>query len=213
MSPARRGSGTGSPVSTDHMSATSATFVAIGPTVSNVVQSGIDAVDRYAPPARLQPDDAAARRGQPDRAAGIGAEAELAEPGRERRRVAARRAAGRAPRQAGVLHRAVPGVLARDAPRELVQVRLADDDRARGDESLDGRRGAVGHVIGVDVRAVGRADAGGVDQVLDEQRPPVQRPRHARPRLDVGDHRVPGVSHGRAPRPRSRRARRGSRAG
>ena len=40
MSPARRGSGTGLPTSTDHMSATSATERAIGPTVSSVGTSG-----------------------------------------------------------------------------------------------------------------------------------------------------------------------------
>ena len=44
----------------------------------------------------------------------------------------------------------------------------------------------VGHVVGVDLRAVGRADARGVDQILDEQAPAVQRPRprrrRARPR-------------------------------
>ena len=40
MSPARRGSGTGRSVSTDHMSATSSTLRAIGPTVSSVGTSG-----------------------------------------------------------------------------------------------------------------------------------------------------------------------------
>ena len=40
MSPASRGSGTGRSVSTDHMSATSSTLRAIGPTVSSVGTSG-----------------------------------------------------------------------------------------------------------------------------------------------------------------------------
>ena len=40
MSPSSRGSGTGSPVSTDQASATSATVRAIGPTVSKLGQSG-----------------------------------------------------------------------------------------------------------------------------------------------------------------------------
>ena len=87
------------------------------------------AVDRDATPGGLEPDDAAARRRQPNRAARVGAEAEVAEPGGERRGVAARRAAGRTPRMRRVVHRPVPRVLARHAPRELVQVRLADDDR------------------------------------------------------------------------------------
>ena len=78
-----------------------------------------------------------------------------------------------------VLHRPVPGVLARDAPRELVQVRLADDDGAGRHEALHRGRGSGRHVIRVDLRAVGGADPGGVDQVLDEQPLAVQRSRSA----------------------------------
>ena len=74
--------------------------VAIGPTVSKLGQSGKTPSVGMRPQLRLQADDAAARRGQSDRAAGVGAEAEVAEAGRERGGVAARRAAGRAARAA-----------------------------------------------------------------------------------------------------------------
>ena len=114
--PESRGSGTGSPVSTDHISATSATDVASGPTVSKLGHSGKTPSVGMRPQRRLQPDDAAARRGQPDRAPGVGAEPELAEAGGQRGRVAARRAARRAPWTQRVLDGAVPVVLARDRP-------------------------------------------------------------------------------------------------
>src|SRR5918999_6038327 len=49
VSPPSRGSGTGLPVSTDHMSATSATLLAMGPAVSSVGQRG------YAPSIGIRP--------------------------------------------------------------------------------------------------------------------------------------------------------------
>ncbi len=218
VSPARRGSGSGAAARTDHIVATSDTVVAIGPTVSKLGQSGNDAVDRDPPPARLEADDAAARRRQADRAARVGPDPDVAEPGGERRRVAPRRPAGGPAGQARVLHGAVPVVLARHPPGELVQVRLADDDRPRGDEPLHRRGRLHGHMVGVDLRAVGRADPGGVDQVLDEQPPPVQRAGPRRRGLHLGDDRVVRIAHleptltGSAPLPRSRCARPGSRA-
>ena len=93
-------------------------------------------------PRRLQPDDAAARRGQTDRAACVGPDSEVAPARGERGRVAPRRATGRPPGQARILDGAVPGVLARDPPRELVQVGLADDDGPGRDQPLDRGRSA-----------------------------------------------------------------------
>jgi hypothetical protein len=61
-------------------------------------------------------------------------------------------------------------VLGRDAVGELVQVRLADDAVAGGFETRDGLRGPVGDVVGEEDRAVGRRQAGGVEEVLDCQR-------------------------------------------
>ena len=196
--PAQPRLGTGAPASTDHASANSSTVRAIGP---DRVEGGAErehAVERDAPPARLQADEPAAGGRQADGAAGVRRQRRGRETGRERRRVAAGRAAGRPARMHWVLHRPVAGVLARDAPRELVQVRLADDDGARRHEALHRGRAARRHVIRVDLRAVGRADPGGVDQILDEQPRAVQRSGPRRLRLDLGDDRVPGVGHGRA---------------
>ena len=131
VSPARRGSGTGASASTDHMSATSSTVCAIGPTVSKVGQSGKTPSTGMRPQLGFSPtrsQHAAGRRIEQPVSVPM---PEVAEARGERRGVAARRAAGRAARVARVLHRPVPRVLARHAPRELVQVRLADDDGAR----------------------------------------------------------------------------------
>ena len=114
--------------------------------------------------------------GQPDRAAGVGADPEVDEPGGERGGVAGRGAARRPARVERVVHRPVPRVRAEHAPRELGQVRLADDDRTGVEHALDdASRGASGRGRRRS-RAVGRADAGRVDQVLDEQRATGERP-------------------------------------
>ena len=84
----------------------------------------------------------------------------------------------------------------------------------------DDGRVALGDVVGVDARAVGRPDPGRVDQVLDEERAPRERPlRRARPQrlVEPGDPGVPrssaiALTTGSARRPRPRCGRRGSRA-
>src|SRR3954454_21556172 len=96
----------------------------------------------------------------------------------------------------GILHGAVPGVLARHAPRELVQVRLADDAGARLDQALDRACSPLGHVVSVDAGPVRRPNARGVDQVLHEEPLPAQRSWSRRSSLDLGDERVPVVGHG-----------------
>src|ERR1051326_7537643 len=59
---------------------------------------------------------------------------------------------------------------------ELRHVELAEDDRARLLESLDGGRGARGYVPAEDARrAAGRRDAVGVEDVLHRDRDPVQQ--------------------------------------
>ena len=89
------------------------------------------ALHRDQPPLRLEPDGLAGGGGKPDRAAGVGAERELAEAGRQRGGRAARRASGRPARVRRVAAGAVPLARAEDAPGELGQVRLADEHRAR----------------------------------------------------------------------------------
>jgi hypothetical protein len=53
---------------------------------------------------------------------------------------------------------------------------LADDDRTGVDQALDCRRVPLGDVVDVESRAVRRADAGGVEEVLDGERPSGERP-------------------------------------
>ena len=83
------------------------------------------AVERHEPVRRLEAGDPAARGRDADRAARVGAEADVDEPGGDRRRRAAARATRDAAGRGRVRHRAVVGVLRGDAVGELVQVRLA----------------------------------------------------------------------------------------
>ncbi len=112
------------------MVATSETVVAIGPTVSNDSQSGNTPSTGIRPQLGLKPTT-------PQHDAGRRIEQPVSVPIPMSQRPAASAAAFppddppvvRA-RMARVLHRPVPRVLAGHAPRELVQVRLADHDRA-----------------------------------------------------------------------------------
>ena len=67
-------------------SAASATVVAERPDLVEAARERDQAVARDAPVRGLDADDAAERRGLPDRATGVGAERERREPGRDRRR-------------------------------------------------------------------------------------------------------------------------------
>ena len=89
----------------------------------------------------LKPTIAAAGGGDPDRAARVGAERRVGEPGRERGRRAAARAAGDPARERRVRDRPVVRVHGRDPVRELVQVRLADVRVAGGLEPRHGLGG------------------------------------------------------------------------
>jgi hypothetical protein len=129
-----------------------------------------DAVERHEAERRLEPDDAAARGGDADRPAGVGAERGIGEAGGER---GGRAAAGAARRPAGcdrVRDRPVMRVLRGDAIGELVQVRLADVREARRLEPRDGLRRTDRDVVGEDRRAVRRRQPGRVEQILDGER-------------------------------------------
>src|SRR5205823_891418 len=80
------------------------------------------------------------RRRLPDRAAGVRADCRHAHPRSQRRRAAARRAAGDAIGVPGVAGRAEGAVFGRAAHGELVEVGLAEDDGARPFEFLRDRR-------------------------------------------------------------------------
>ena len=135
--PARRGSGTGRPVMSDHMSATSSTLLAIGPTVSSIGTSGNTPSFGISPHCDFRPTTSQAAAGSRTEAPVSVPSARLAETGGERRGGAGRRAARRLPRMSRVETRPVELVRPEDSPRELGQIRLADDDRAGVDEPLD----------------------------------------------------------------------------
>ena len=174
--PASCGSGTARPLRTDHSAAVSSTVAGHRPDGVERRAERIDPVDRDPAPARLQRDDVAGGGGESHRAAGVRSDREVAEARGESRPVAAGRATRRPAGMGGVVDGAVPLVRAEHPPRELRQIRLPDDRGARVQRSLDDDRVSVGHVVRVDLRAVRRADARGVDEVLDEKRASRERP-------------------------------------
>ena len=95
VSPSRRGAGTGRWVSTDHMSATSSTLRAIGPTVSSVGTSGNTPSFGIRPHCDLSPTTSQAADGRRIEQPVSEPERELAEPRSERGGGAGRRAARR----------------------------------------------------------------------------------------------------------------------
>ena len=137
------------------------------------------------------------RRGVRQRVAGVGAEAERRQAGGHGGGAAAARAGGAERRVVGVADRAADGADAEIAERELVEVGLAEDDRAArlhagGDARVEPRP-----VIDQRQGAAGGRQLRGVDVVLE----------HDRAR------RGTGCARGRPPAPRPGRARRRSRAG
>jgi hypothetical protein len=88
---------------------------------------------------------------------------------------AAARAAGRPAGIARVRHRPVVEVLRGDAVGELVEVRLPGVRPSCAFEEVDGGRAQDGDVVREHGRAVRRPHAGGVEEVLDGEPPPVGR--------------------------------------
>ena len=133
------------------------------------------AAGAHQPVGRLQPGDAAVRGRLADRAAGVRAERAVTEP----RRDGCGRAAGGAARDAverpGIVHGAeVPGRRAH-AVGALVHVELAEQDGAGLVQTPRDLGVRGGHAVGEGGRGRGRADAGGVDVVLERDRDAVQR--------------------------------------
>ena len=122
-------------------------------------------------------DDVAEAGGVAQRAAEVGAVGD----GDHARGQGDGRAAAAAPATAGevvgVARRAEDGVEGVRAGAELGDVALAQDDRAGGAQPLDDEVVLIRHVVGVDGRAEGRADARRRDEVLDHDGQPVQRAR------------------------------------
>ena len=127
------------------------------------------ALERDEPVARLEAGHAAARRWNTDRAARVASERRVGEPGRQRRRRAAARAARHPPGRRGVGRGPVVGVDRGDAVRELVQVRLSDIRVTGRLEAAYALGGPRRDVVGEDDRAVGRRQAFGVEEILDRE--------------------------------------------
>ena len=216
MSPASRGSGTRrAREHRPHRARRRRRVVAIGPTVSKLGQSGKTPSTGIRPQLGLRPTTPQHDGRQADRAAGVGADAEVAEARGERRRVAARRAAGRAARDArGFCTVPYHGFWLVTPQANSCRFALPTTTAPAATSRCDRGRRARRHVVGVDLRAVGRADAGGVDQVLDE-RAACRAAGPAAPRR--GSTSVMTALHGRRSRdaarpPRPRASRPGSRA-
>src|SRR5207302_1627893 len=103
-----------------------------------------DTRTRYAAIRRLEPEYAAQRCRDADRAIGVRPEAQRDQPRRDRRRRAARGAAGDARRIVRVVRRPVVRVLRREAERVLVHVEAADENGAGATERGDRRRVRAG---------------------------------------------------------------------
>ena len=133
----------------------------------------------------LHADDPAQRRRLADRTAGVGPERQRRVMGRHDGRGTAAATAGDGVEVPRVADRAVGRVLVRRAHRELVHVRLAEEDGAGRPEPLRDV-GVVGRAIALeDSRPGGALAALDADEVLERDRDAVERMEPARGRLPV----------------------------
>ena len=126
---------------------------------------------------RLEPDRAAERGRDADRAAAVGAEREVADAERERAGGAAGAAPGRAVGRERVAGLPVELVARRAAVAELGHVAAPDGDRAGRLEAGDAGRAGVGHLAHERARARRARIPRLAHRVLDRERPAGQRPR------------------------------------
>ena len=135
-------SGTGSsvrrrsPAITASAWAHSLTVFAIGPIESSVNDSGNAPIGRHALLARLPADETAERGRNAGRAAGVGADGDLAHAVRHRHRAARGRAAGHARAVERIARRAEMRIGADAGEREFAHVGLGDDHRAGRAQAL-----------------------------------------------------------------------------
>ncbi len=135
-----------------------------------------DAADARKAVRRLEPDDAAARRGKANGRRGVRPERARAHARGNRRRRAARRPARRVVEIPRIVDRTVVRDHARPAVRELVHVELAEEHGARVAQLGHHGRVLGRHAIRVHGARGRREDPGGVDVVLETDRNAVQRP-------------------------------------
>ncbi len=155
---------------------------AIGPAWSKLGASGKQPSSETSPKLGLKPTI-------PQQAAGIRMEPPESEPERrvgeacrQRGRRASARPAGHPAGIRGVRHGSVVGVHRGDPVRELVQVRLSDVRVAGGFEPAHRLGRLLGHVLGVDDRAVGRRQPRRVEEILDREPRAVSSPPASRGR-------------------------------
>ena len=113
--------------------------------------------------------------------------------GGQRRRAAARRAARCQRRVPGVARAPEHLVEGGAAGAELRRVRLGDDDAALALDALHHGVRGLGHVVPEDRRAVGRAHAGDVGQVLDGDRQAAEPSGLTLGLAPLAAHEAPGV--------------------
>ena len=101
---------------------------------------------------------------------------------------------------AGLWHVPCHGFDADHAPRELGEMRLADEHGTGVEQPLDRGRRPLGDVVGIDLRAVRGTDAGRVEEILHGERAAGERPWPTLVRIDLRDECVPAVfGHSIAP--------------
>ena len=147
--------------------------------MSCVCESGMMPLAARQPQRAAQAEQVVVRRRDANRSAGVAAHARRGEIGGHRRAGPAARSAGHARRIVGVARLPAERADRRDARGELVQVRLADDDRAGVAQLRHHERVAAGREAGERDRSAGRRHVRGRVVVLDDNRDAVQRPARA----------------------------------
>ena len=135
----------------------------------------VDPAETDATVGRLEPDYPAVRGRAPDRSAGVAAGRTRTEECGDGGARSAARSTGHAVERPRIARRSVPRIVRRRAGGELVRVALADEDGARFLETAHAVRVFGRHVVPVERRPVRRANAGGVEDVLDPDRHAVER--------------------------------------
>ncbi len=123
----------------------------------------------------FQPDAAARRCGNPNRSAGVGADARQGHAGDDADGRAAARSAGRPRGVERMARRTERRFLVGRAEGEFVQVGLADQHGPGRSETGNHGGVSIGAVAFTHARGGGRRQAADVDQVLHRDRDPVQR--------------------------------------
>ena len=167
------------PTVTSSITARSVTVRASGPPMSCVCDSGMMPSRLDSPIVPRRPNRLLLADGNPDRAAGVAAHAGRGEAGRDRGAGAAARSAGVARRIVRVARLTAERADRGDAGRELVQVGLADDDRACVAQLLHLKRVAAGHEAGQRQRSARGRQVDGFEVVLHDNRNPVERAAQA----------------------------------